>query len=167
MRYPDLFKSVAEHVVGRSEGQSGNGRKPRKRGFGDFSPQGVGNLCWAFAKQGQLATQVSERSEVSIANTNGRLSVYATSYMDIGEVLLQRLFSAAAESALVMHGKQCFERCTFQSEVTFFFCSRTHILQLLSSCLKATYHSLSLKIYLILLGQWLFSASVTSLFWKQ
>ena len=106
MRYPALFKSVAEHIVGRSDSQDAKGRKPRARGFDDFSPQGIGNLCWSYAKQGQLVTQVSERSEVSVAVMNGRMSVYATSFLDIGEILLQRLFKAAAESALLMYGKR-------------------------------------------------------------
>ena len=105
IRYPDLFKSVAEHLVGRDENQGRKGKKPRVRGFYDFSPQGLGNLFWAFAKQAQLVTQVSERSEVAVVSKNGRMAVYATSFLDIGEILLQRLFSAAAESALTMQGK--------------------------------------------------------------
>jgi hypothetical protein len=44
-----------------------------------------------------------------ISNTNGRLAVYTTSYFDIGEYLLQRLFKEIAETDVDLHDN--LQRC--------------------------------------------------------
>ena len=84
-----VFKKVAEHLVGTSDGDNG-------RGFNGFSTQGLGNLAWSYAKQAQLAEGGSE----SLLGSTGRLAVYETSSLDIGESLIRRLFSRIAEAAL-------------------------------------------------------------------
>ncbi len=83
---------MAEHLAGSNE-DAANGKSGR--GFNDFSPQGLGNLAWAYAKQAQLAAEVSE----STIGSTGRLAVYETSCLDIGEDLIQRLFLGIAESS--------------------------------------------------------------------
>ena len=57
---------------------------------------GLGNLAWSFAKQAQLADAVME----SIINSSGRLAVYETMCLDVGESLIHRLFTNIATSAL-------------------------------------------------------------------
>jgi hypothetical protein len=76
------------------------------RGLDDFSPQGIGNTAWAFARQGQLAEDVVDRYDgaTQIANVQGRLAVYTASFIDVGEGLLQRLFRNLAEADLRLHG---------------------------------------------------------------
>jgi hypothetical protein len=71
----------------------------------EFSPQGLGNMAWAFARQAQLAQAVSERMKgaFNLATSNGRLAVYTSSYIDIGEKLLHRFFSAIGETNLRVH----------------------------------------------------------------
>ena len=109
MRHPDLFRTIAEHLVGggNNQRQGGKGTRPRVRGVDDFSTQGLGNLAWAFARQAQLVADVNERSEMgaNVASKSGRMAVYATSFLDIGEVVIQRLFNAIAGADLRMHGK--------------------------------------------------------------
>jgi hypothetical protein len=102
IRHPSLFKSITEHLIGREDDPSDNGR-----GLDEFSPQGLGNTAWAFARQAQLADEVSNRFKGSsaISHSNGRLAVYTASYFDIGEVVLQRLFSAIAEADFRIHGQ--------------------------------------------------------------
>merc|ERR1711935_467367 len=75
IRHPTLFKSTAEHVIGR-EG----------RGLSSFSSQGLGNLLWCYAKQAQLSLEVIEAlgDDVNLVTT-GRLAVYETSCLDNGE----------------------------------------------------------------------------------
>ncbi|KAL7555974.1 hypothetical protein ACA910_003238 [Epithemia clementina (nom. ined.)] len=99
IRHPRLFQSVAEHLVGATEGATS------ARGLHDFSPQGIGNLAWAFARQAQMCEDAALRLKGSsvIANTNGRLAVYTTSYFDVGENLLQRLFLSIAETGINAH----------------------------------------------------------------
>ncbi len=62
----------------------------------EFSPQGLGNLAWAYAKQAQLAAGVSD----STISSTGRLAVYETSCLDVGEELIQRLFAGIAEASI-------------------------------------------------------------------
>lgn len=91
IRHPGVFKSVAEHLVGSDDdvslGKTG-------RGLEGFSPQGIGNLAWAFAKQAQLAAE----SNQSTIGSTGRLAVYETSCLDVGEQLIRRLFLRIAET---------------------------------------------------------------------
>lgn len=101
VRHPQLFKAVAEHLVGDNE-KNGNGR-----GMAEFSSQGLGNLAWAFARQAQLGDEVAQRfnksgksSRLANSNLNGRLAVYTSSYFDYGEVLMQRLFQAIGDAGL-------------------------------------------------------------------
>ena len=102
MRYPALFKSVAEHLAG-SSGKVG-------RGLDEFSPQGLGNMAWAFAKQSQLAEDVIRRydGQTTMSHTTGRLAVYTASFIDIGEELLRNLFRGIAEADIQNHGKALF-----------------------------------------------------------
>lgn len=93
IRHPEVFKSVAEHLVGSDE-DAANGK--RGRGLDGFSPQGIGNLAWAYAKQAQLAADVSD----STIGSTGRLAVYETSCLDVGENLVHRLFSRIAETGI-------------------------------------------------------------------
>lgn len=62
----------------------------------DFSPQGLGNLAWAYARQAQLGGAVND----STIGSTGRLAVYETSCLDIGEKLIQRLFKNVAETSI-------------------------------------------------------------------
>lgn len=84
-----VFKKVAEHLVGTSDGNGG-------RGFNGFSTQGLGNLAWSYAKQAQLAEGGSE----SKIGSSGRLAVYEAISMDVGGNLIRQLFSGIAEAAL-------------------------------------------------------------------
>jgi hypothetical protein len=97
IRHPALFQSVAQYLLG--------GEATTAERLDEFSPQGLGNTAWAFARQAQLSADVSERLKGSsnLANSNGRLAVYTTSYIDVGELLLQRFFSAIAEADLRVH----------------------------------------------------------------
>ena len=72
----------------------------------DFSPQGLGNLAWAFARQAQLVEEVKDRVNVAarMASTSGRMAVYSTICFDVGELLIQRLFAAIADTDLRVHG---------------------------------------------------------------
>ncbi len=103
MRHPGVFKRVAEHLVGSDE-DAANGKKGR--GMSGFSPQGLGNLAWSYAKQAQLGADVNG----SKVGSTGRLAVYETSCLDIGESLIQRLFAGIAEGA--MSGKYGIIYCT-------------------------------------------------------
>jgi len=99
VRHPEVFKSVAAHLVGSDEDVA-NGKAGR--GLDGFSPQGLGNLAWAYAKQAQLAAGVNE----STISSTGRLAVYETSCLDVGENLVRRLFSGIAETSI--HGSSTF-----------------------------------------------------------
>lgn len=92
IRHPAVFKSVAKHLVGSDDdvllGHVG-------RGLQDFSPQGLGNLSWSYAKQAQLAAEVDE----STIGSTGRLAVFETVCLDVGEKLIQRLFAGICEQA--------------------------------------------------------------------
>lgn len=78
----------------------------RVRGVDGFSPQGLGNMAWAFARQAQLVGDVNERTGVAakVATTVGKMAVYSTSFFDVGEILIQRLFNAIAEADLRLYG---------------------------------------------------------------
>ncbi len=68
----------------------------KTRGLNLFSPQGLGNLAWSYAKQAQLAGGGSE----SLVSTTGRLAVYETISLDVGEDLVRKLFFRIGETAL-------------------------------------------------------------------
>lgn len=95
IRHPALFKSVAEHLVGSEDGVTD------ARSLDEFSPQGLGNTAWAYARQAQLSENVIDR--LNLNGGNGRLVVYKTIYFDIGEELLQKLFGSIAETNLRVH----------------------------------------------------------------
>ena len=99
IRHPQLFKQVTSHLIGCDSHQA--------RGLDEFSPQGLGNMAWAFARQAQLAEEASDRFRGStfLSNISGRLSVYTASYVDIGEASIQTLFARIAESAIENHGR--------------------------------------------------------------
>jgi hypothetical protein len=97
IRHPALFKSVAEHLAGVDDSQA-----TQARGLDEFSPQGLGNLAWSYARQAQLGDEVSERLNLRSMG-NGRLTVYRTSYFDVGESLLHRLFALIAEAKVRVH----------------------------------------------------------------
>lgn len=98
IRHPSLFKSVSEHLVGII----GPG-KPR--GLTEFSPQGLGNTAWAFARQAQLSEEAANRlgGASLLPSSNGRLAIYTACYFDIGEELIHRLFAAIAEAGITKH----------------------------------------------------------------
>lgn len=91
MRHPVVFKKVAEHLVGVEEGD-------KSRGLSSFSPQGLGNLAWSYAKQAQLA-EGGAGSE-SVISSTGRMAVYETVSLDVGEDLIKRLFTRIAETSI-------------------------------------------------------------------
>jgi len=93
IRHPSLFKAVAERIVGS------NGR-----GFSTFSPQGIGNTVWSFARQAQISNEVVQSFGLDNVNigTTGRLAMYETSCLDVGEGLIKTLFVKAAQAAMRM-----------------------------------------------------------------
>ena len=97
LRHPELFKFVAEHLVG-SENDNTD-----PRGLDDFSTQGLGNMAWAFARQAQLSEMVSDR--LNLNTGNGKMSTYKTIYFDVGENLLLKFFSSIAETNIRVYDK--------------------------------------------------------------
>jgi hypothetical protein len=97
VRHPLMFRSVAEYLVGRETDKVPVGQLHTGVGLDKFSPQELANLCWSYAKQGQLAAETSE-------NLNGRMAVYCASAVDYGETLTKRLMNCAAEANLSNHG---------------------------------------------------------------
>lgn len=93
IRHPAVFKSVAEYLVG-SDTDIASGKKGR--GMDAFSPQGLGNLAWSYAKQAQLSAAVND----STIGTTGRLAIYETICLDVGESLIQRLFTEIANTCI-------------------------------------------------------------------
>lgn len=110
IRHPVLFKKIAQHVLGESD--NGNFEGPSNR-LADFSPQGVGNFVWSYARQAQLSNEPSPMENSSergqqqsvTSNSSGRLAVYETICLDLGENLVNRLFAAVAESSLSKEGE--------------------------------------------------------------
>jgi len=104
VRHPALFKKVAEHLVGNKESDAKTKQdaiSSGTRGFFSFSSQGLGNTLWSFAKQAQLSQDVIEDLGDSVkVGSTGRLAVYETSCLDIGEDLVKRVFARAAESGM-------------------------------------------------------------------
>lgn len=100
IRHPRLFKAMAEHLVGGPDGDSSGAR-----GFDGFSPQGLGNTAYSFARQAQLAVDAKDRvpGRPYLSISNGRLAVYTAIYFDIGEHLVQKLFKSMADYAVATH----------------------------------------------------------------
>ena len=90
IRHPTVFKRVAEHLVGSVEDE----QNEAVRGLSEFSNQGLATLGWSYAKQAQLAISMGG---------NGKVAIYETSCLDIGENLIRRLFFQLAE-----HSKEKF-----------------------------------------------------------
>jgi hypothetical protein len=112
IRHPELFRSVALHLVGSSTSTSSGGGSSsssdcKYRGLDDFSPQEISNLAWAFARQAQLGettvSRLRRNGTSTLDNDKGRLAVYATACHDMDEALLHRLFAAMAETSLRVH----------------------------------------------------------------
>ncbi len=112
MRHPKLFLSVAEHLVGpvvsanteRTATATAAKDTAVPRGFSTFTPQGFGNLAWSFAKQATISVENNEtalgESSRNNSNNNGRLAVYETSCLDLGEGLVTKLFASIAEACI-------------------------------------------------------------------
>jgi hypothetical protein len=100
VRHPDLFKAVAEYLVGKASDAVPDGQIHCGRGLDDFTPQGIGNLVWSYAKQAQLAVETVNRVEGLSSLSSGRLFVFTTICLDIGESLVKRLFNCCAETDL-------------------------------------------------------------------
>lgn len=77
---------------------------PNGRGFSTFSPQGIGNTVWSFARQAQISNEVVQSFGLDNVNigTTGRLAMYETSCLDVGEDLIKTLFVKAAQAAMKM-----------------------------------------------------------------
>jgi hypothetical protein len=103
-RHPLLFKATAEHLVGPDTSPEMTGR-----GVDEFNTQSLANLAYVFARHTQLGVDVLEKykEKCCIPASGGRLAAYTTSYLDIGEGLLRKLFSAIAESSIHTHGTCC------------------------------------------------------------
>ena len=95
MRHPKLFQSVAEHLVGPAANE---GTATAWRGLSTFTPQGFGNLAWSFAKQATFSSDVTDTPTLS--GNSGRLAVYETSCLDLGEALVTKLFASIAEECV-------------------------------------------------------------------
>ena len=97
IRHPLVFRSIAEYLVGRETDRVPDGKLHTGVGLDNFSSQEIANLCWAYAKQGQLASENSE-------TLNGRMAVYCATAVDVGETLLKRFINCAAETDLANYG---------------------------------------------------------------
>mmetsp|Transcript_19298 Transcript_19298/g.28551 ORF Transcript_19298/g.28551 Transcript_19298/m.28551 type:complete len:1098 (+) Transcript_19298:85-3378(+) len=93
VRHPMLFKHVAEYLVGSAMNEVPPSKLHIGVGLEDFSSQEIANLCWAYAKQGSLASDNSEA-------VKGRMGIYCSSATDFGETLLKRLMNCAVEADL-------------------------------------------------------------------
>ena len=123
MRHRELFKATAEHLVGSTESQrQTRSEESRVRGVDDFSPQGLGNMVWSFARQAQLGAESSNKENVA-TRKSGRMAVYSTCFFDLGEVLVQRLFHTIAEADLQVHSKQSVTRVACVASHCCFVCS--------------------------------------------
>ena len=103
IRHPILFRKVAEHLVGDTTSTSIQQQQPR--GLERFQPQGIGNLVYAYARQALLAADSNQNTASSSSSSsnngsssNGRLAVYETSCLDVGESLINRLFTCVANT---------------------------------------------------------------------
>mmetsp|Transcript_10871 Transcript_10871/g.23114 ORF Transcript_10871/g.23114 Transcript_10871/m.23114 type:complete len:1206 (+) Transcript_10871:171-3788(+) len=95
MRHPELFRSVAEYLVGKDDSREMTGR-----GLDEFNSQGLANLAYSFARHTQLGGETMNKYErrCRIPFTGGKLAYYTISYLDVGEGLLRELFAAIAKA---------------------------------------------------------------------
>jgi hypothetical protein len=93
LRHPMLFQSVAEHLVGRGDDPMMSGR-----GLHNFNSQGLANLAYSYARQAQLGLETMKKHGNSclIPYTGGRLGLMTTSFLDVGEGLVRKLFTEVA-----------------------------------------------------------------------
>lgn len=79
------------------------------KGLDTFTPQGCGNLVYSYGKQAQLAAETVKRVDGISSASTGRLFVYSTICVDVGESLIKRLFNCCAETDIAKFGKlACF-----------------------------------------------------------
>ena len=100
LRHPMLFQSVAEHLVGRGDDPEMSGR-----GLDIFNSQGLANLAYSFARQAQLGVETIKKhgKNCLIPMTGGRLGLMTTSFLDVGEGLVRKLFTEIA-TVNIQHG---------------------------------------------------------------
>jgi len=109
MRHPELFRSVAEYLVGNDDTVEITGR-----GLDEFNSQGLANLAYSFARHTQLGGETMNKYErrCRIPFTGGKLAYYTISYLDIGEGLLRKLFAAIAKAD--MENYENLSKCSAQ-----------------------------------------------------
>ena len=102
MRHPKMFRSVAEHLVGKGDDQEMTGR-----GLSEFNTQGIANLAYSFARHAQLGGEAMDKfgrlSRIPMAG--GRLACQFVSFSDVGEGLMRKLFVEIARASMEVHGK--------------------------------------------------------------
>ena len=98
IRHPDLFRFVAEHLVGPEHDPVPAGKLHCGRGLDEFSSQGIGNLVWSYARQAQLSENTKNKD-------NGRMGMYISISRDVGEQLMKRLCNCCAEHNLRKYGE--------------------------------------------------------------
>jgi hypothetical protein len=101
VRHPQLFRTVAEYLVGE-ENEPVTGR-----GLSDFNSQGLANLAYSYARQAQIGGETLDKYEKKcrIAFTGGRLAHFTVIFLDVGEGRLRKLFVEIAKANLEVHGK--------------------------------------------------------------
>ena len=101
MRHPKLFRSVAEHLVGKGDHAEVTGR-----GLSEFNTQGIANLAYSYARHSQLGAELMEGSGrgCRIPIAGGRLACQFVVFSDVGEGLIRKLFVEIARAAMEVHG---------------------------------------------------------------
>lgn len=105
VRHPVMFKMIAEYLVGKEADTVPAGQLHCGKGLDTFTPQGVGNLLWSYGKQALLASETVNRVDGISSVSTGRLFIFSTVCMDVGETLIKRLFNCGAEVDLVKFGE--------------------------------------------------------------
>ena len=102
MRHPELFRSVAEYLVGNDDHPEITGR-----GLNEFNSQGLANLAYSYARHAQLGGETMDKYQkrCRIPFTGGKLAYYTVIYLDVGEGLLRKLFAEIARADIEVHGK--------------------------------------------------------------
>lgn len=105
LRHPELFRRTGEHLVGPATDELPEVQDVHNfRGLSEFSPQGLGNLAWSFAKQATHYVEIPNDTETNgynVNGSNGRLAVYETSCLDLGEGLVTKLYASIAEVCML------------------------------------------------------------------
>ena len=101
VRHPKLFRSVAEHLVGKGDHQKMTGR-----GMSEFNTQGLANIAYSYARHAQLGEETMDKYKYNcgLPYTAGKLACYAIAYLDVGEGLLRKLYVEIARANIVVHG---------------------------------------------------------------